>query len=217
MTDPDQSVTAAAVHRSLPGRDRGRGGTRAELLEATEACLAEHGLAGTTSRAIAARAGANLAAITYHFGSKDALVAEALLASVRRWLDPVLTVLRSEGEPAERTVRAVAALQSSLADARATLPLHLSALTTAPRNPALRAGLDELLGEVHELLAGQIADQVASGYLPPWIDPGAMAHLLVAMADGIALHAVLQPEAVDPGALVAQALALLLAARDGGR
>jgi hypothetical protein len=37
------------------------------------------------------------------------------------------------------------------------------------------------------------------------------------MADGIALHAVLQPEAVDPNALVAQALALLLAARDGGR
>jgi hypothetical protein len=44
-----------------------------------------------------------------------------------------------------------------------------------------------------------------------------MAHLLVALADGIALHAVLQPDAVDPDAVVAQALALLLAARDGAR
>jgi AcrR family transcriptional regulator len=195
---------------------RSGGGTREQLVEATLACLAEQGLAGTTSRAIAARAGANLAAITYHYGSKDALVAEALLTSVRRWLEPVLAVLRSDDEPTERTVRAVAALQSSLAEARATLPLHLAAVTTRPRNAALRAGLDELLGEVHDLLAGQIADQVTSGYLPPWVDADAMAHLLVAMADGIALHAVLQPEAVDPNALVAQALALLLAARGSG-
>jgi AcrR family transcriptional regulator len=196
-----------------PVRSQGR--TREQLVEATLACLGEDGLAGTTSRAIAARAGANLAAITYHFGSKDALVAEALLTSVRRWLEPVLTVLRSDDEPTQRTVRAVAALQSSLAEARTTLPLHLAAVTAAPHNAALRSGLDQLLGEVHVLLAGQIAGQVASGYLPPWVDADAMAHLLVAMADGIALHAVLQPDAVDPDALVAQALALLLAARGG--
>jgi AcrR family transcriptional regulator len=191
--------------------------TRAALVDATLACLAERGPTGTTSRAIAGRAGANLAAITYHFGSKEALVAEALLTSVRGWLEPVLSVLRSDDEPTSRTVRAVAALQSSLADARAALPLHLGALTTAAHNPALRHGLDELLAEVHGLLADQIAEQVASGYLPPWVEPDAMAHLLVALADGIALHAVLQPDAVDPDAVVAQALALLLAARDGAR
>ena len=137
-------------------------------------------------------------------------------ATVRGWLEPVLSVLRSDEEPAARTIRAVGALQASLADARDALPLHLSALTAAPRSPALRAGLDELLGEVHQLLAGQIADQMASGYLPPWVDADAMAHLLVAMADGIALHAVLQPGTVDPSTLVAQALALLLAARGTG-
>jgi AcrR family transcriptional regulator len=191
--------------------------TRAALVDATLACLAERGPTGTTSRAIAGRAGANLAAITYHFGSKEALVAEALLTSVRGWLEPVLSVLHSDDEPTSHTVRAVAALQSSLADARAALPLHLGALTTAAHNPALRHGLDELLAEVHRLLAGQIAEQVASGYLPPWVEPDAMAHLLVALADGIALHAVLQPDAVDPDAVVAQALALLLAARDGAR
>jgi BetI-type transcriptional repressor, C-terminal len=103
------------------------------------------------------------------------------------------------------------------AEARATLPLHLGALATAPHHPALKAGLDELLAELHELLAAQMAEQVASGYLPPWVEPDAMAHLLVALADGIALHAVLQPDAVDADAVVAQALALLLAARDGGR
>ena len=191
--------------------------TRAALVDATLACLAERGPTGTTSRAIAGRAGANLAAITYHFGSKEALVAEALLTSVRGWLEPVLSVLHSDDEPTSHTVRAVAALQSSLADARAAVPLHLGALTTAAHNPALRHGLDELLAEVHRLLAGQIAEQVASGYLPPWVEPDAMAHLLVALADGIALHAVLQPDAVDPDAVVAQALALLLAARDGAR
>ena len=48
--------------------------TRDRILDAAEALFAEHGFATTSLRAITARAGANLAAVSYHFGSKDALV-----------------------------------------------------------------------------------------------------------------------------------------------
>ena len=44
------------------------------LLDAAEALFAEHGFADTSLRAITARAEANLAAVHYHFGSKDELV-----------------------------------------------------------------------------------------------------------------------------------------------
>lgn len=51
--------------------------TADRLLEAAIELLVEQGPAATTLRAITDRAGANVAAVGYHFGSKDALVTEA--------------------------------------------------------------------------------------------------------------------------------------------
>jgi AcrR family transcriptional regulator len=52
--------------------------TRARLLDAAAALFAEQGFHGTTVREIADRAGVNLAAGNYHFGSKRALYLEVL-------------------------------------------------------------------------------------------------------------------------------------------
>ena len=45
----------------------------------------QHGFEGTSMRLLTAKAGVNLAAVNYHFGSKDALI-EAVF---RRRLDPM--------------------------------------------------------------------------------------------------------------------------------
>lgn len=50
--------------------------TRERILDAAEALFAEQGFATTSLRAITAAAGANLAAVNYHFGSKDGLIRE---------------------------------------------------------------------------------------------------------------------------------------------
>jgi AcrR family transcriptional regulator len=50
--------------------------TRGRLLDAAEKLFAESGVGGTSLRAITAEAGANLASIHYHFGSKDVLLVE---------------------------------------------------------------------------------------------------------------------------------------------
>ncbi|MEO0539813.1 MAG: TetR/AcrR family transcriptional regulator [Cyanobacteria bacterium P01_A01_bin.105] len=47
--------------------------TKAQILNATEALIAERGYAGTTVRNIVQQAGVNLAAVHYHFGSKEDL------------------------------------------------------------------------------------------------------------------------------------------------
>ena len=59
--------------------------TRSRILDAAEELLVQHGLEATTLRMITAAAQANLAAVNYHFGSKDALI-EAVF---RRRLDPM--------------------------------------------------------------------------------------------------------------------------------
>jgi len=59
--------------------------TRTRILDAAEELFMQHGFEGTSMRQLTARAGANLAAVNYHFGSKNALV-EAVF---RRRLDPM--------------------------------------------------------------------------------------------------------------------------------
>ncbi|MCK9984658.1 MAG: hypothetical protein AzoDbin1_01130 [Azoarcus sp.] len=50
--------------------------TRDRILDAAEALFVEHGFEATTMRMITSRADANIAAVNYHFGSKDALIQE---------------------------------------------------------------------------------------------------------------------------------------------
>lgn len=59
--------------------------TRTQILDAAEQLFAEHGYRGTSVRAVTTLAGANLAAVGYHFGSKAQLVA----AVVRRVIEPI--------------------------------------------------------------------------------------------------------------------------------
>jgi len=59
--------------------------TRVRILDAAEDLFAQHGVAGTSLRALTAEAGVNLAAVHYHFGSKDAL----LDAVVERRAEPI--------------------------------------------------------------------------------------------------------------------------------
>jgi AcrR family transcriptional regulator len=65
--------------------------TRTKILDAAEHLFAERGYRGTSVRAITDLAGANLAAVGYHFGSK----AELLAAVVRRVVDPVTAAQRA--------------------------------------------------------------------------------------------------------------------------
>ncbi|MBI4874211.1 MAG: TetR/AcrR family transcriptional regulator [Acidobacteria bacterium] len=62
-----------------------QGDTKTRILEAAERLFAENGIAATSLRAITAAAGVNLAAVNYHFQSKEALV-HAVYA---RRLEPV--------------------------------------------------------------------------------------------------------------------------------
>src|SRR3990172_510607 len=61
--------------------------TRTRILDAAEELFMLHGFGGTSMRLLTSRAGVNLAAVNYHFGSKDALI-EAVF---RRRLDPMNT------------------------------------------------------------------------------------------------------------------------------
>lgn len=56
--------------------------TAAEIMAATQRLLLERGEAKTTLRAITEIANANVAAVNYHFGSRDELIRQAYLAAI---------------------------------------------------------------------------------------------------------------------------------------
>jgi len=81
---------------------RGSTVTKPRILDAAEALFMEHGFEATSLRAITTAAGVNLAAVNYHFGSKE----ELFQAVLTRRLDPMnqerldlLTRLEREAAP----------------------------------------------------------------------------------------------------------------------
>jgi len=72
--------------------------TRTRILDAAEELFMQHGFEATSMRQLTARAGANLAAVNYHFGSKDALIA----AVFQRRLDAMNAARIAELERLEK-------------------------------------------------------------------------------------------------------------------
>jgi AcrR family transcriptional regulator len=187
--------------------------TRERLLGAALEVIGTTGVAGATSRQIAAAAGTNLQAITYHFGSKDDLVAEALVGAVREWVAPARTALQGlAADPAGHLVRALWELQATLAEALPRVPAYVEALAQVPRSEVYRDRIRALLAELRAELAGALRELQDAGLLAAWVDPEPMAALVLAAADGAAIHLGLDPDGMDVDGVLAQVVPLLLSA-----
>ena len=134
-------------------------GNREDLLTAAKRCLIEKGYARTTARDIAAASGVSLAAIGYHFGSKDALMNQAVFESVGDWADELQKVLTARGAgdapPLDRfelimqqTLRAFAGPDRGLWTAQ------LELISLAQHNPELQA----FLASIQDLAASGLAE-----------------------------------------------------------
>jgi AcrR family transcriptional regulator len=74
-------------------------GNREDLLAAAKRCLYDKGYTNTTARDIAAASGVSLAAIGYHFGSKDALLNAARIEAIEEWADELGRALGTDTDP----------------------------------------------------------------------------------------------------------------------
>src|SRR5881398_3294347 len=73
--------------------------TRTRILDAAEELFMLHGFEGTSMRLLTAKAGVNLAAVNYHFGSKDALIEAVFRRRLgRTYTEPNKTVRQLIGQ-----------------------------------------------------------------------------------------------------------------------
>jgi AcrR family transcriptional regulator len=97
-----------------------RMGNREDLLAAAKCALYEKGYAQTTARDLAAAAGVSLAAIGYHFRSKEALLNEALIAAIEEWSTELGQALADSVDPGGAPLDRFAAIWSRIVDLFAT-------------------------------------------------------------------------------------------------
>ena len=153
-------------------------GNREDLLRAARICLRERGL-DTTARDIATLAGVSLAAIGYHFRTKDELLAyaaaEAIGDALGTWIDNTLRSLPPATSPGEILADFCARLPEGFTAVRTHLLTSFEHLTrlvragdpAATMAPALRQtihALTGILGDIHPHLTRQELDGLAHLY-----------------------------------------------------
>ena len=89
---------SGATH-TADGRRAAGEQTRQRLIDATLDLLAERGESGASLRAITDAADANVAAVSYHFGSKETLVRAAIEQSIDRLVQDQVDGLRALKDP----------------------------------------------------------------------------------------------------------------------
>ena len=175
---------------------------RQSLIDATAACLAEGGVAGTSVRAICARAGVSPGLLRHYFEGIDDLIA----ATYREVTDRVAATLRAAGEEAGTDPRArllafvTASFRPPIADPAllATWLAFWSLVKTQPDIASIHGETYRSYREELELLLTGCGLSVR--------EAGPVAIALTALVDGLWLELSLDPTTFTPADATAMAV-----------
>ncbi|MFJ1751969.1 TetR/AcrR family transcriptional regulator [Kitasatospora sp. NPDC088134] len=168
-------------------------GTADRLIESTRELLWERGYTGTSPRAIQQRAGAGQGSMYHHFAGKPELALAAITRTAQELRAVAEELLAGPGTAVERVT---AYLRREREVLRGCPVGRLTQDPDVMADPVLRAPVEETLGWLRGRLAEVLAEGLASGELPPHLDPDATAATVVAVLQG---GYVLARAADDPG------------------
>jgi AcrR family transcriptional regulator len=185
-------------------------GNREALLEGAVRCLEARGYAQTTARDLVKESRTNLGAIGYHYGSKEALLYEALTVCFRRWLERLSAeAISLRGtSPGDLGAALLAQAYEAIRSDRAMVAAFFEALCQAERSEDLRS---RLTGLYRELRAGT-AEVIAALTGFPADDPAveSLASLVLALIDGLSVQYLLDPDSELPPTALTDAAALVV-------
>ncbi|MFG2009622.1 TetR/AcrR family transcriptional regulator [Micromonospora sp. NPDC048868] len=162
------------VYRSTERVKARLSASRERIIAAALEIMAEHGYAGCSVAAVAERAGMATGSVYRHFPTKADLVAEVFRTASQREVDAVARAAALEGTVAER----VTAVIETFSGRALRSPRLAYALLAEPADPAVDAERLVFRRAYAALIAGHVAQGVASGELPPQ-DPELTATALV--------------------------------------
>ncbi|MFJ9416421.1 TetR/AcrR family transcriptional regulator [Streptomyces sp. NPDC101227] len=182
-------------------------GHREDLLEGAKRCLLEKGYARTTARDIVAASGANLASIGYHYGSKDALMRQAVIASSEEWGAGVGEVpgdVDRTAEPLERFAAVWEKVLQRIGTEPEFIASQVEVLGLLPRDEGLREAIGQVLPEGGE---GLVA--IFEGVPDTEVDAESarvVGSFYQALLTGLMVQSLVRPDAMPSGRDLAEAL-----------
>ncbi|HEY0698127.1 MAG TPA: TetR family transcriptional regulator [Micromonospora sp.] len=170
--------------RSSPGRKRRyEPDRRQRLIEVTLDVIAEHGVAGTTHRRVAAAADVPLGSVSYHFASLDDLLTSAV-THLAETAAAVFDAQMAAIEPGtDARAKVGEAMLADLSDNQRSAVLTYELYATAARRPELRTVTQAWMDSARRSLERHF-------------DPDT-AEALDALIEGLILHATLSTGPVD--------------------
>lgn len=160
----------------------------ARIVDAMRASVGVRGAAGSTFDHVAREAGVSRGLLHYYFGTKERLLVEVC----RRDCDIRMEVFDAAFAAASSADELIDALVHSLEDLVKTDPgfiaLVFELFTSSRHNEEVRVGLRDLSARIREHLAEQLDAAEAAGVVRLAADADAIAAVLFALADGLALR-----------------------------
>lgn len=185
MTPPDAPRRDAEEAPRGARRRRHDPQRRDRIIDACLEVLAEHGVAGTSHRRVAAAAGVPLGSMTYHFTGMDELLREAF-SRFALSVSSTIAQRMARASTREEVAEAIAAhINEDIFDSPRELVLTHELYTLAAREPAYR-----------ELTNAWMASSRAA--LEQHLDPPT-ARMVDALVEGLTIHRALDTEPQDPG------------------
>src|SRR3954463_3465187 len=184
---------------------------RDALLEGAKECLRTKGYARTTARDLVAASGANLSSIGYHFGSKEALLAEAFDEVFMEY-----TAQLTKAAAGDPSVDALERVADSWRRMRAEMPKHESLMLAfvesigpSVRSPELREKLADHYQRSRDEVAASVSESIGDA---EGADPEVLASYLIAVHDGLMIQFLVDPSRTPTGEQLANSLGAALAA-----
>ena len=169
-------LTAPAERRPASGDSRER------ILRAAAAVFTEHGVAGATTRRIAEEAGVNEVTIFRIFGSKAALIEEAVRSNVD--VGPIGVLPRTPVDPERELVAWCSAQTAWLKESRA---LFRKCLLEGDANPELSCTVHEGMARAADELRAYTNRLKSAGLMGSDADPAAAGAMLVSVLVGVTI------------------------------
>ncbi len=187
-TKPPKRAATVKSRPVTPSDDReNRGETRDQILEAARKALIREGYERITTRRIAEEAGVNIATLHYHFGTKEALLAEAARYSLNRIEQQLRHIIEAAPNAREAISRALQTVLVLVRDQPGILRYDLA--VRGFRDEAARRDAIAMY-ETYQAITREIFHRHLreGGTLPAHVEINTIAHYLVAALDGIVLQ-----------------------------
>jgi AcrR family transcriptional regulator len=182
-------------------------GDRAErIVEAMRASVATRGFSASTFDQVARDAGVSRGLLHYHFGSKERLLVEAVRRECEMRHEQIDRAMAGAGSVDQVMAALVHAFEEYLGEGPSPAVMMFEMITLAQRNSEIAAQLEELGRGIRTHIAEALREKADAGVLVLRADAETAASILLALADGITIRLMTEPE-LDIAPLMAQSIA----------